>query len=446
MLDVPAFATRVLDALRPETRIPSVLWMEGGALHCGGARLELADFGSIHVAGLGKAAAREAAAAAGVLERTGLAVRRGPVVTKRGHGTGSAGFELWEAGHPISDESSLRAGQRLASWFAGLAPDALVVFCVSGGGSALAVLPRAPFGFADEVAAGRALVDGGAPISDANLLRRELSALRNGGLLVDCRAATVVTLVTADVPGDDLAEVASGPTLFRELSPDALRRAATRWLPPAQRDALVAQLDSGGRRAWHDRLRAGTGRGSRVAIRVADWRTAVAAARAALPFAAIDGFDHALDEPIDQGVRRHLDWLARHAAGGPRALVSAGELPVAVRGTGRGGRNTEFVLRTAVALWLERSTALPEPVLDRIVVASLATDGSDGPTDAAGGFLRRADVDAALARGLDPRAFLADSDSLTYLERCGRALATGPTGTNLMDLRAVAIEPPPAAG
>jgi hydroxypyruvate reductase len=273
----------------------------------------------------------------------------------------------YEGSHPVPDDSSFAAGEALMEFAASVPADDAFLFFVAGGGSALAEVPTVN----DVAERTRALLRSGKSIVEINRERRERSKLKGGGLGRACSAKQKLTLVLSDVPTADLTLVASGPVTDGEI------------------------------------------------VRVAGYAELAAAAAEALRHHGIRSIDvaPALDLPIRDGIALHRDWTPRPA---PWALISGGELTVAVTGDGRGGRNSEFVIRMADAL----RTA---PGSWRVL--SLATDGVDGNSDAAGGW--------ADPRRLPPDEVadaLARSDTAGLLERRGTLLRTGPTQTNLMDL------------
>ncbi|MBI5853069.1 MAG: DUF4147 domain-containing protein [Planctomycetes bacterium] len=444
--DPHAFAREVLDALHPSRLLPRRLSVTRDAFRAGSVTIPLDGLRGVTVLGLGKAAVPQVEVVRGlVMAALGsiLDVPRGFAITKRGHGASSAACEVLEAAHPLCDATSLAAGIALRRRVAATPADHLLVVCLSGGGSALAVEPRAPFALDDKIAVNRELLARGADIAATNLLRQEMSALKNGGLLRDVRARRLLTLVTVDVPSQDLALVASGPTAWHALDPGQIASAARTLLPAALAARFVASLEGSSRSAWQCELRDAAARADGALVGVGDWSELSRVAEATLRRHGVRGLavlQEPLDQSVDAGVATHLAALRRAIAlPRPTASISGGELCVAVRGSGRGGRNSEFVLRMAKALFHERRTSLDDAALDRALVLSLATDGSDGPTDAAGGFLTRALAGDGAAAGAELDDALARSDSLSYLERRGAAFRTGPSGTNLMDLRAIVL-------
>jgi glycerate-2-kinase len=442
--DVRALTAAILADLHPERLLPARVAVGADRIEVGGETVPLQGVAGVTVLGLGKAAAAQVRVLRALLREgldPGLALPPSFAVTKEGHGASDEDGVVLVGAHPQPDARSRSAASELL-WRARSTPvDHLLLICLSGGGSALAVAPRDPFGLREKLQAHAELLLSGASIDETNLIRREMSAFKNGGLLAAAGARRVLTLVTSDVPAEDLAVVASGPTMFRRLDPGRVREVAAARLSKVLARRIEAQLLGRQRRSWNAHLEAAVAEHAAYVGCVGDYATLVGIAERRLRAAGLErirALDRPCDAPVEDGVALHLSEVARAARGpGGWALVSGGELPVRVRGGGRGGRNTEFVVRMAKALWLDRFGAIPDAVRENLVVVSVGTDGSDGPTGAAGGFMGRADLERALGAGLSVDEAIAGNDTLTFLERIGCALVTGPTQTNLMDLRLI---------
>jgi len=389
--------------------------------------------GPVTLLGLGKAAA---AMALGADRALGPRIAGGALAVPKAAGPAPGQLEVVRASHPVPDASSVAAGLALHARAAAAGPDDRLLLLVSGGGSALATLPPAGLRLADLPAVTGRLLLAGAPIGDLNAVRKHLDRLKGGRLARAAAPAPVLALVLSDVVGDPLDVIASGP-----VSPDpttwadaisALRRHdAWQSAPPAVRDLLSRGVAGD----LPDTPGPGDPCFDTVSVHtVGNARTAAEAARAE---AARRGYHAEVVSCTVTGeareVGRDLARLARDRLSGaaprPACLVAAGETTVTVRGPGQGGRNQELALSAALAL-------AGEP---HVTIASLGTDGVDGPTDAAGAVV---DGDtAALARqaGLDPAAALAANDSHTLLKTARAVVATGPTGTNVGDLALVVV-------
>lgn len=380
------------------------------------------------VIGAGKAAAAMARA---VEDHWGGALS-GLVVTRHGHAMACRSIEVAEAGHPISDEAGVAATSRMLALVRDLTPDDLVLCLISGGGSALLAAPPPGVTLAEEQALIAALLRSGATIAEMNCVRKHLSTVRGGRLALAAAPARVVTLIISDVPGDDPATIASGPTIpdptTREQALDIL----------ARYDLAAAGPITG----W---LRNPASETPKPGAFEAEWRLiatpamaldAAAAVVRDLGYAplilgdAIEGearevaTDHA---DIALGVRHNGQPVAA-----PCVLLSGGETTVTVTGAGRGGRNAEFLLALAIAL---------DGAADIHAIAA-DTDGIDGTEDNAGAMIGPDSLAQARALGLSATQSLADNDAYRFFERTGSLLMTGATMTNVNDFRAILIDGP----
>ena len=383
------------------------------------------------VVGGGKSAAVMAAAVEQAWPEIPLS---GLVVTRYGHAVPTRRIEVLEAAHPVPDANSERGARRLLELVRGLGPDDLVLALISGGGSSLLALPVPGLTLLDKQDTARALLASGATIGEMNLLRRALSGIKGGRLLAAAAPSRVVTLAISDVPGDDPATIASGPTIPAHDPPEALRALLARpglALPPRVLAHLATQLaippaEPASPPAPPDiRL---------IATPAMALRAAAAAARALglTPLVlgdALEGESRELGTVmagIARSVRAHALPLPA-----PALLLSGGETTVSIGAgpAGRGGRNTEFLLALAVALG-----AAPG-----IWAVAGDTDGIDGTEDAAGALIGPDTLARAAAAGLDPRTVLRGHDSYTLFQALGDLLVTGPTLTNVNDVRAVLV-------
>jgi hydroxypyruvate reductase len=393
--------------------------------HCVPPHLPPPPRGRTVVVGAGKAAAAMARA----MEAHWPADRAlsGLVVTRYGHvpaGYVAGRIEVVEASHPVPDAAGAAAAARILELVRGLAADDLVVCLISGGGSALLALPGAGVSLAEKQAVGRALLRSGADISEMNCVRKHLSAIKGGRLAAAAWPAEAVTLAISDVPGDDVSVIASGPTV-----PDPTTLADARGV--LARFGIAAP-------AWLDDPRAETPKPGDAAFARA--RTVVVASPQASLEAAAAVARSAGVTPVILGdaiegeareVARVMAGIARQCArhgqpaGAPCVLISGGETTVTVRGTGRGGRNAEFLLALGVAL----------DGLAGVHAIACDTDGIDGTEDNAGAVLSP----DSLRRGLDGRAFLDNNDGYGFFAGLGDLIVTGPTFTNVNDFRAVLV-------
>jgi hydroxypyruvate reductase len=386
--------------------------------------------GRVLVLGAGKASAAMAAA----VERTWPdADLSGLVVTRYGHGADCRRVEVVEAGHPFPDGAGETAARRILELAESAGPDDLVLCLISGGGSALLALPAPGLTLKDKQAVGRALLKSGASIGEINTVRKHLSAIKGGRLALAAAPASVLTLAISDIPGDDPAMIASGPTVPDPTTfADALAVLGRHAI--AAPEAVVAHL----RRAPDETPKPGDPRFGAcrtmvIATPMAALRAAADAARAAgvEPVILGDAIEGEAREVAAGMAARALRIAAGHdAIKPPCVLISGGETSVTVRGRGRGGRNAEFLLALAIAL--DGAPAIHAIACD--------TDGIDGSEDNAGAVMGPGVLARAAAIGLDPAARLADNDGHGFFAALGGLVVTGPTRTNVNDFRAILIE------
>ncbi len=385
------------------------------------------------VVGAGKAAAAMAKA----VEDHWPGPLSGLVITRYGHGAPTRRIEVVEAGHPMPDAAGSEAARRILDSVRGLGADDLVLFLASGGGSALMALPAPGVSLEDKRAVTQALLRCGATIGEINSVRKHLSAIKGGRLAAAAAPARMVTLAISDVPGDDPAVIASGPTV-----PDPSTFAEARAIlakyaiaPPA---AIAAHLAA----AAEESPKPGDPRLARSTfITVATPQQALLAAAAVARGAGVTPLllGDAIEGEAREAALVHAG-IARQAAAGklivgeralplPAVLLSGGETTVTVRGAGRGGRNAEFLLALAIAL--DGQPGLYALAAD--------TDGIDGTEDNAGALYAPDTAARAAAAGLDLGARLAGNDGYGAFAALGDLLITGPTLTNVNDFRAILV-------
>ena len=380
------------------------------------------------VVGCGKAAASMAKA----VEDHWPGELSGMVVTRYGYNVPTKRIEVVEAAHPVPDEAGRKAAERMLKMVQGLSADDLVLFLVSGGGSALLSLPALGLTLADKQAINKALLKSGANITEMNCVRKHLSAVKGGRLAAACAPAKVITLAISDIPGDDPAVIASGPTVADATTfADAVAILEKYGItePKTVVDHLrVAKEETpkpGDRRLAKNELHM-------VAAPQMSLEAAAQIARKAgvTPVILGDAIEGEAREVamVHAGIARQVK---RHGqpAKMPCVLLSGGETTVTVRGKGRGGRNAEFLLALAVALGGESG------------IHALAgdTDGVDGTEDNAGAVLTPDSLAKAAGRNLDAKKMLADNDGYSFFSGLGDLVITGPTLTNVNDFRAILI-------
>jgi glycerate 2-kinase len=380
------------------------------------------------VVGAGKASAAMAAALEAAWPHVDLS---GVVVTRYGHAVPTARIEIIEASHPVPDDKSAEAAKHILAAVEGLTTDDMVIALISGGGSALMVAPAEGMTLADKMAVNRALLASGATISEMNAVRKHLSRIKGGRLALAARPAKVVSLLISDVPGDDPSEIASGPTVADPSDIETVREIISRYaldLPENVRKVLEKGEETPKAGDIDEDIRL------------------IAAPSLALQAAAEEAVklgltplilgDSLEGESKDVGAVMAGIALSASRKGlplkGPAVLLSGGETTVTIgKGpAGKGGRNTEFLLSLALTL----------KGADEIWAIAGDSDGIDGVEDAAGAVVTPDTLARMREAGVDPRQSLVSHDSYTAFKAAGDLIVTGPTLTNVNDIRAILIE------
>src|SRR5262245_46754495 len=423
-----------LQAANPATCIDNALKVSGNVLSVAGKDLRIE--GKLIVIGAGKAASRMAQV---VEEKLAGRITAGLVLTKYEHGLPLQRIRQVEAGHPLPDANGVRAVREMLDLLKDLKPSDIVLCLISGGGSALWPAPAAGITLEEKQEVTSLLLRGGATILELNAVRKHLSSVKGGQLAVLASPARIVSLIMSDVIGDPLDFIASGPT-----APDTTSFAEALSIVqkygvdvPA---AVSLRLEEGARGQIPDTPKPGDPLFQNVDnLIIANNRLLVdAAARRAKAL----GFETLILGTELEGEAREVAGfftaIAREigASGNPisspACVLAAGETTVTVRGQGLGGRNQEMALAWAISM---ASRLAPAPCC----FASVASDGTDGPTDAAGGLVDPLTCSRAVDLGLVPRQYLQANDAYHFLKATGDLIVTGPTQTNLMDLQILLV-------
>jgi len=422
-------------AVDPGEAMRRHLTREGLRLRIGRETVDLGKVGEIVVVGCGKAAGPMAAA---VEEIVGDRIRRGIVVTKYGHVQPTRIIRIHEAGHPVPDDAGIAGGQEILDHVRGLGFDDLVIVLISGGGSALTPAPVEGITLAEKQALTKALLACGADIREMNTVRKHISRFKGGQLARAAQPARVVTLILSDIVGDPLDAIASGPTVPDPTTyADALsildKYRIRGEIPAAIRD----RFEAGARGEVSETPKPDNPLFARVSNLIVG--SNIQALQAAQSEARALGLTPMILSSSIEGETREIARmhaaLAREVRTSgnplppPACLISGGETTVTLRGSGKGGRNQEFVLAAAVDI-----AGLPQTV-----ILSAGTDGTDGPTDAAGAIADGDTCARALAVGLSPRKALDANDAYPLFKKLGDLILTGPTKTNVMDVRLVLV-------
>ncbi len=356
----------------------------------------------------------------------------GLVVTQYGTAVPTRSIEIIEASHPIPDEASVTAGRRIMELVESAGADDLVIALISGGGSALLCLPAQGITLTDKQGVFRALLKSGAPIMEMNRVRRAMSAIKGGRLAAAAAPAPVFTYMLSDVPGDDPATIGGGTTvLCPEDGTEALDVIARHAIPvtPGIKTAIRANQAPASLAGVHEHHMLAT---PMTALAAAEMKARELGMEVQNLGDLIEGEARDVAEDMARLVRDHA--AATGSATGavtrpPWVLMSGGETTVTVRGSGRGGRNTEFLLALALAL-----NGMPG-----VYAIACDSDGIDGSEDNAGAVIGPDILTRARDKGLDGTAYLDNNDSYSFFEALDALVVTGPTFTNVNDFRAILV-------
>ncbi len=424
-----------LKAVDPIRAVGRHVRRDGDVLTVGERSYDLSKFERVFVVGAGKASAAMGRAVETLL---GERITAGLINVKYGHALPLETIRLHEAGHPVPDEAGLEGARDILSLLETTGEKDLVLCLLSGGGSALLPVPAQGLSLADKQEMTRLLLESGANIQEINALRKHASGIKGGLLARAVYPSSLITLILSDVIGDDLDSIASGPTVpdtttFQDCRDVIERYGLAGRMPPGVLDLLekgasgeLPETPKAGDPAFADTQNLIVA-GNFQALQAARERAEELGYNTLLLSSTIDGETRdaaRVHAALAREIRRSGNPIAP-----PACLLSGGETTVTIRGKGLGGRNQEFVLAASLAI----------AGLENTVILSAGTDGTDGPTDAAGAVADGWTVARAREKGLDALTFLRDNDSYRFFQPLGDLLITGPTLTNVMDLRIVLV-------
>jgi len=433
------FSKAVL-AVDPIKRLESVLRIEKDLLRLqtgehSDITFNLKTFQQIFLVGTGKASASMAQAVEGIL---GDRIIQGLITTKDGHSLPLRHTQVIEAGHPIPDSRGIEGAQKILNLLKGSGSHDLVIFVLSGGGSALLPLPAEGITLEEKQEVTQLLLDSGADIQEINTVRKHISQIKGGWFAKWAHPSTVLTLILSDVVGDPLDVIGSGPTV---VDPSTFEQA---WeilrkydLMKEVAPSIQKHLLAGKQHRVQETPKPGDSAFEKVSnILIGSNLLALRAAEKealSLGFHTLILSSSIVGETRD-AARFHTAIVKEVISSGkpvpkPACIVSGGETTVTIKGRGRGGRNQEFALAGALGIH----------DLDKVVLLSGGTDGTDGPTNAAGAIADHTTLRRAGELGLDPKAHLENNDAYPFFQRLGDLLITGPTQTNVMDVRIILI-------
>ena len=395
------------------------------------------NFRKLVLIGFGKAASLMSKA---IEDNLGDLLAGGIIVTKYGHsvrGERNSKIITYEAGHPLPDENGLKATKEILRVLKEADKNTLVICLISGGGSALLVAPYRDITLADKQEVTGMLLKAGADIYELNTVRKHISAVKGGRLAEAAQPAAIISLILSDVMGDRLDMIASGPTVPDKTTYNDAHNILLKYRLESRLPASVAETISKGIRGLMpetpkdddpvfqrtSNIIIGSSKiatdAARKAAELLGYRTTVLSAELSGEASIVGG----------ELARKAIDFKKALAPGDKACLIAGGETTVTVRGNGKGGRNMELALAFGMEI-----KGLPG-----ITFLSAGTDGTDGPTDAAGAFVDGQTVAKAEGAGIDAVEYLKNNDSYTFFSRTGDLFITGPTGTNVMDIQIILI-------
>jgi hydroxypyruvate reductase len=425
-----------LKAVDPEEAVRRHVQLTGDLLKVGKNAYPLSSFDRIIVTGFGKGTAPMAKALEEIL---GDRLTEGWITVKYGHGLSLKKVRVMEAGHPIPDQAGLQATRFILDRLKGCTEKDLVLCAFSGGGSALSPAPRGPLDLGEKQQTTQLLLDCGATIFELNAMRKHLSLCKGGQLARIAFPATLVSLFLSDVVGDPLDVIASGPTVPDQSTfPDCIRILDRYGLREKLPPAVLDLLEDGAQGRIAETPKAGD------AVFKNGLNLVVGSNRAALLAAAVKaetlGYNTLMLSSFVQGEAREIARAfaaigkeivaSGHPIPLPACILAGGETTVTIRGSGKGGRSQELALAAAQAMdgW------------PQMALLSAGTDGSDGPTDAAGAFADGNTCRDARRKGIDSETYLRENDAYHFFSQVDDLFITGPTRTNVMDVICLLVD------
>jgi glycerate 2-kinase len=413
-----------LKAAAPDQAVLRHLRLDKNILVAGGERYRLSAFQNIYVIGAGKASAQMARAVERLL---GARVTDGLINVKDGHGAKLQRVRINECGHPIPDRRGVAGARRIAQIASQAGPDDLIVALISGGASALLPLPAPPVTLAEKQKTTRLLLHCGASIHEINCVRKHISRIKGGQLARLAFPATLLTLILSDVIGDDLDVIGSGPTVPDSSTFADARAILEKYRIPDLLPLAAKETPKPGDKIFEKTRNVIVGSNA-LAVDAA----AEEARRLGFHTLVLSTFVEGEAREVARvhgAIAKEIRAFGRPVPR-PACVISGGETTVTIRGKGLGGRNQEFALAAAIDL---------AGFGDNMLILSGGTDGTDGPTDAAGAIADGATLDRGQALGLDAAAFLRNNDSYHFFEATGDLIKTGPTGTNVADIHLILV-------
>ena len=422
-----------LKAVDPVNVVKKHLRLEGDMLRVGDRDYDLSTYTRIYVVGCGKAAASMSSALEDILQEW---ISGGIINVKYGYTRALHSITINEAGHPLPDEAGVRGTREIVTLLQGLGGNDLVLFVISGGGSALLPLPQDGVSLEEKQQVTRMLLECGASIDEMNAIRKHISKVKGGQLAKVAYPATLISLLLSDVVGDRMDVIASGPTVPDESTFEDCMTIVEKYrlkLPDSVIDLLKRGLNGEleetpkvGNRIFDKTFNLIIG-SNILALKAAEQKAEKLGYHTLILSSSIEGETKEVAK-VHTAIAKEI-LATGNPIPKPACIISGGETTVTVKGTGFGGRNQEFVLASALEI----------AGLSDTVILSCGTDGTDGPTDAAGAVADGSTVRSAKKLGMQPVDYLRNNDAYHFFERLDDLIKTGPTNTNVMDIRLVMV-------
>ena len=424
-----------LKAVNPETSIIDYLKLKNQKLLAGKISYDLRNFQRIFVVGFGKASCAMAKAVENIL---GEKINKGIIITKKGYVEKLSRIELILAAHPVPDENGIKGAEMIIKLLQTAGEKDLIICLISGGGSALLIAPHPGITLQEKQKLTDLLLRSGADISEINTVRKHISRVKGGRLAQIAYPASILSLILSDVVGDKLDSIASGPTAPDTTTfSDCISILKKYGLFDEIDDSIKTYLNQNVEKAKNETPKSGDPVFEKVqnVIIGSNYLALKSAEKKAtkLGFNSILLSDSVIGDTTE-AAQEHSQMAKKikekeDPVSSPACLISGGETTVQVKGKGLGGRNQEFALVCAMEI----------EGMEDTVIMSLNTDGTDGPTDAAGAFCSGKTIQKAKKLNLDPKKYLENNDSYHFFEKTGGLIKTGPTNTNVMDIHLILV-------
>ncbi len=425
-----------IKAVDPICAVEKMVRITGDILYVGNRKYNLKKINNIYIVGLGKASSQMAIPLEKIL---GKKLAGGIINTKYGHGAKLKKLKINECGHPVPDKNGLKGAGEICRFVERAGKNDIVFCLISGGGSALFPLPAKEISFRDKQKTTQLLLKSGAAIQEVNTVRKHISAVKGGRLAKIISPAKIISLILSDVIGDDIAFIASGvtapdPTTFLNCMEIMKKYKLQKSMP----ESVIKYIREGLKKKALETPKPGDDAFKEVKNLVIG--SNFAAAEAAAKKAEKLGYNALILSTIIEGETSQVAGvhaaiakeilMSNNPVKKPACVISGGETTVTIKGKGKGGRNMEFCLACIGSI----------SGCENIVISSVGTDGTDGPTDAAGAIVDSNSCAKAMKKKLMPLKYLDNNDSYNFFKKAGGLYITGPTGTNVMDIRVMLVK------